>query len=231
MLAQFGCRAPRRSPPAALRIVEALRVVVKLRVAVGLLFAAAALPGQVRSYRIEPAPDSRFALEVFKTGLMSGKKHLLVFERYAGRLEYDAAHPEQSHIEWTVEAGSLVVQDDWVSEKDRAKIADEALNNELAVKQYPEIRFRSSSIRAADAAGRYPVQGDLTIRDKTRPVEVGVRLRKGPGGSLLFEGEATVSMKDYGMKPPSAALGLIGTKDAMTVSFQLRAEPQGAGAP
>ena len=231
MLAQFGCRAPRRSPPAALCIVEALRVVVKLRVAVGLLFAAAALPGQARSYRIEPAPDSRLALEVFKTGLMSGKKHLLVFERYAGRLEYDTAHPEQSHIEWTVEAGSLVVQDDWVSEKDRAKIADEALNNELAVKQYPEIRFRSSSIRAADAAGRYQVQGDLTIRDKTRPVEVGVRLRKGPGGSVAVRRRSNGF--DEGLRDEAAVSGARtdrhqGRDDG---EFQLRAEPQGAGAP
>jgi polyisoprenoid-binding protein YceI len=213
---QSGCRAPRRFPVTALGVVAAM------------LAASPALPAQTRSYRIAPAPDSRFELQVFKTGLMSGKKHLLVFERYAGLLDYDAANPAQSRMEWTVEAGSLVVKDDWVSEKDRAKIADEALNNKLAVKQYPQMRFRSGSIRAAGGEGRYQVQGELTIRDTTRPVEVAVRLREGPGGSLLFEGEATVSMKDYGMKPPSAALGLIGTKDEMTVSFQLRAVPASA---
>ncbi len=189
------------------------------------LLAAAALPGQTRAYRIEPTSDSRFALEVFKTGLMSGKKHLLVFERYAGRLDYDAAHPEQSRIAWTVEAGSLVVKDDWVSEKDRAKIADEALNNKLQAKQYPEMRFRSGSMRAL-GEGRYAVQGNLTIRDRAQPVEVSVHLSEGPGGMLLFDGEATVSMKAYGMKPPTAALGLIGTKDEMTVQFQLHAAPE-----
>jgi len=195
------------------------------RVLALLLLVSAVLPAEARLYRIAPNPDSRFALQVYKTGLMSGKKHLLVFERYEGRLEYDPRNPGQSRVELTIESGSLIVTDDWVNEKDRGKIADEALNNKLAAKRYPEIRFHSGSIRAAGGQGRYEVQGDLTIREIARPVLVMVSLREGPGGSLLFDGEATVSMKDYGMKPPSAALGLIGTRNEMTVSFRLRAVP------
>jgi polyisoprenoid-binding protein YceI len=195
-----------------------------LRVFAFLLLASAALPGEARRYRIDPDPDSRFALEVEKTGLMSGKKHLLVFERYSGQLQYDSVNPEQSRVELTIEAGSLVVKDDWVTEKERAKIADEALNKQLAAKQHPEMKFRSGSIRAAGGDGRYEVQGELTIREMARPVVVHVSLREGPGGSLLFDGEATVKMKDYGLKPPSAALGLIGTRNEMTVRFELRYE-------
>ncbi len=197
---------------------------VTLRLAVLLLIAAGTLAGQVRTYRIEPSADSQFALEVFKTGLMSGKKHLLIFERYQGRLEHNAANPEQSQIELTIESASLVVKDDWVNEKERGKISDEALNKQLVVKQYPAMKFRSNSIRASDAAGSYEVQGELTIRNQTRPVVVQVKMQE-DGGALRFEGEATVKMKDYGLKPPSAALGLIGTKNEMAVSFQLRAMP------
>jgi polyisoprenoid-binding protein YceI len=195
------------------------------RVFVFLLLASAALPGEERRYRINPHADSRFALEVEKTGLMSGKKHLLVFERYRGQLEYDPQNPEQSRVELTIEAGSLSVRDDWVNEKERGKIADEALNKQLGAKQYPQMEFRSSSIRAGGGEGRYEAQGELTIRETARPVVVHVSLREGPAGSLLFEGEATVKMKDYGLKPPSAALGLIGTKNEMTVRFALRAMP------
>lgn len=213
MLANLDRRAKRSFPLPAPRVFALL------------LLASAVALGETRPYRIEPDLDSRFALEVYKTGLMSGKKHLLIFERYRGRLEYDPENPEQSRVELTIESASLAVKDDWVNEKERKKIADEALNNMLAVKQHPEMKFRSGSIRAA-GAGRYEVQGELTIRQMARPVLVKVSLREGPGGSLLFEGEATVKMKDYGMKPPSAALGLIGTKDEMTVSFRLRAAPE-----
>jgi polyisoprenoid-binding protein YceI len=196
------------------------------RLAILLLLAANSLFGQVRIYRIGPAAGSRFVLEVFKTGLMSGKKHLLVFERYQGRLEYDATNPERSRVELTIESASLVVQDDWVNENERKKIADEALNKQLRAGQYPEIHFSSASIRGREGPGRYEVQGDLMIRDVTKPVAVQVTLRE-QGENLIFEGEAVVKMKDYGMKPPSAVLGLIGTKNEMTVRFQLEATPPG----
>jgi len=195
------------------------------RVLTLLLLSAAVLAAQPRPYRIAPEPDSRFTLQVDKTGLMSGKKHLLVFERYDGRLDHDPQNPQQSQLELTIVSASLVVTDDWVNEKDRAKIADEALNNMLAASKYPETKFRSGSIRAVAGSDRYEVQGDLTIRNLTRPVAVQVELRQQDDGSLMFDGQATVKMKDYGLKPPSAALGLIGTKNEMLVSFHLRALP------
>ena len=39
----------------------------------------------------------------------------------------------------------------------------------------------------------------------------------------MFEGAATVRLTDYQLKPPSALLGAIGTKNEMTVSFTLKA--------
>ncbi|MEX2300812.1 MAG: YceI family protein [Bryobacterales bacterium] len=200
------------------------RVLVLL---ISLLFVPAVLFAETRAYRIEPSPDSRFALEVYKTGLMNGKKHLLVFERYQGRIEYDAANPAQSRVELTIQSASLSVQDDWVNENERKKIADEALNKQLIVEQHPELKFHSGSIRPADAPGHYEVQGELTIRNLARPVIVQVTMSEPREGVLLFEGDATVEMKDYGLKPPSAALGLIGTKNEMKVIFQLHAVPAG----
>jgi polyisoprenoid-binding protein YceI len=158
---------------------------------------------------------------------MNGKKHLLVFERYQGRLDYDSANPAQSRVELAIQSASLSVQDDWVNEDERKKIADEALNKQLMVEKHPEIKFRSGSIRSADAPGHYEVQGELTIRELGRPVIVKVTMSEPREGVLLFEGDATVAMKDYGMKPPSAALGLIGTKNEMKVIFQLHAVPAG----
>jgi hypothetical protein len=41
------------------------------------------------------------------------------------------------------------------------------------------------------------------------------------GTELLLSGTATVRMTDYGLKPPTAALGTIGTKPEMAFAFTL----------
>jgi hypothetical protein len=41
-----------------------------------------------------------------------------------------------------------------------------------------------------------------------------------------LEGGATIKMTDYGLKPPAAALGTIGTKDEMRIEFRIRLKAQ-----
>jgi polyisoprenoid-binding protein YceI len=167
--------------------------------------------------------SSRFALEVDKTGLMRGKTHLFLFERLRGELRYDAAHPENSSVELVIDAASIVCKDTWVSGEDLKKIQGHAEQEMLAVKRYPEIRFVSSNI-TPHGDGKYLVEGDLTIRGLARPVTV--RLQMKPQGSqIAFHGQAEVRMTAYKLKPPSAALGLIGTRDQMRVSFEMAARP------
>jgi polyisoprenoid-binding protein YceI len=165
-------------------------------------------------YAIGPAEGSRFALEVDKTGFLSGKKHLFLYERYQGQLEYDPEAPEKSRIDLTIDATSAVCRDTWVKPKDLKKIQDIAFEL-LDVKQHPTLRFVSERI-ARKPDGTFEVTGHLTIRGITRPVTVAVAV-----DARVFTGTATVRMKDYGIKPPSAALGTIGTKNEMRVEFRL----------
>jgi polyisoprenoid-binding protein YceI len=110
-----------------------------------LALAASALAGTVE-YDVRPAEGNRFALTVEKTGLMSGKKHLFVFERYHGTLAYDSDAPERSRMEFAIEAGSAVLKDDWVSEKDRQKILRVALDDMMEAGKHPELRFSSTQV-------------------------------------------------------------------------------------
>jgi polyisoprenoid-binding protein YceI len=177
------------------------------------------------SYEIEPGPDSRFALEIYKTGLMSGKKHLFLFDRYTGSLSYDAAKPESSKVDLDIDAASFAVKDDWVSAKQAVSIREEAEGkNGLDVTHFPRMRFAASSI--ARSADGYSVQGTLSIRGIEKPVTVNVTMKPGDAGALRFEGKAEVKLKDYGIKPPGAALGMIGTRNEMIVSFSLNAVPR-----
>ena len=190
-----------------------------------LLAMAVTLGAQTSLYEIKPGTGSRFALEIYKTGLFSGKKHLFLFERYAGALNYNAAAPESSRIEVNVEAASFAVKDDWVSAGQAKSVREEAEGkNGLEVAKYSTIRFVASSI--ARATDSFTVQGALTIRGIEKPVVVNVTLKPGDAGTLRFEGKAEVKLKDYGIKPPTAALGAIGTRNEMAVSFTLLAAPR-----
>lgn len=120
-------------------------------------------------------------------------------------------------MRFTVNAKSIALHDTWVSENDRAKIVKYALSDMLEADRYPQLVFSSTRI-AAKAPNQFEVQGTLTMRGVAKPVTVTVTLK--PGSS--FEGSATLRMTDWGMKPPKAALGAIGTRDEMQVSFLLK---------
>ena len=189
-----------------------------------LLLAVLALThGIADQYGINPNPESHFALEIEKTGFMAGKKHHFEFSRYHGTLQYDKEHAADASLKLTVESKSAVCQDTWVKPKDREKIQSYALNEMLAAEHYPEIIFRSTAVKPM-TGGRFQVQGRLTIRDKTEPATVGVKVDSSNGQSLRFTGQANVKLTDYGLKPPIAGLGAIGTKNEMIVLFQLTGE-------
>ena len=186
------------------------------------------LAAPAAEYDLGPAPGNRFALIVEKTGLYSGKKHVFEFERYHGKLAYDPAAPERARVELTVEAASAVLKDDWVSEKDRVKILRTALDDMMDARHHPQLRFTSSSVKRT-AENSFVVQGMLTIRGIAKPAAVLVKIDGSPLARIT--GRATVALRDYGLKPPSALLGAIGTKNEMTAEFTLAPQPNGGVGP
>jgi polyisoprenoid-binding protein YceI len=164
--------------------------------------------------------DSRLELVVEKTGLYSGKKHVFTFERYGGAITLDPETPERSKVDLTIESNSIVCHDTWVSPKDLRKIMEEATKNMLAADRYATLSFQSTSVTAS-SPGKYLVQGMLTIRGTAKPAKVLVSWTPGDEAPLLFLGEAVIKLTDYGLKPPTAVLGAIGTKDEMQFRFRL----------
>lgn len=183
----------------------------KTVLAIGSVLILQAEPGVV-AFR----PDPAGVLELFvdKTGLLSGKQHRFVFTDFEGRLDAD------KEVAFTIRSASIVCKDSWVSAEDLKKIEKTAKTEMLAVERYPEIRYRSTAIQAV-APDRYKVTGQLEIRDKSRTVEVMVRRASGE-----YKGTASFKLTDFGLKPPSAALGLVGTKDEVRFSFTLPQKPE-----
>jgi polyisoprenoid-binding protein YceI len=187
-----------------------------------LLLAAPVL--DARAYSIRPAAGSSILLEIYKTGLMSGKKHDIYFERYQGTLQYDAAAPERSKVELTIETGSLAVKDTWINESKRRDVREHAVGTEgLDVARHPSMSFTSGAItRKPD--GSFDVSGTLTICGIAKPLMISVTV-KPSGAGLMLGGKARVLLRDFGIKPPKAALGAIGTKNEMDVTFTVTALP------
>lgn len=198
-----------------------MRIARILLAALGLYAATISAPAQMVPYTATPSGGGRMELVVEKTGLMSGKKHLFVFAEYRADLSYDLAKPENSSIELRLNATRIECKDDWVNAKDLKKIEAEARDKMLNAAKYPDLIFRSARIQSM-TAGRYLVDGMLVIRGVARPVTVAVNMQPGPG-MLSFDGEATVDMTAWGLKPPSAALGTVGTNKQMQFRFQFDA--------
>ena len=172
-------------------------------------------------YEIRPSPEGRFTLEVYKTGLWKGRRHLFLFRDYHGIIHFDPASPEKSTVQLTIDGASAVCQDTWVSPSDLKTVQSKAFEL-MNVAGHPQLVFSSQRIVPRDG-GWYMVQGSLEIGGNSQPVTVNVKLAGQQPDALLFSGNAEVRLKDYGLKPPSAALGLIGTRSEMRVEFALRA--------
>jgi len=174
-------------------------------------------------YTIRPAAESTLTLEVFKTGVLTGKKHLFFFEEYTGEIAYDPEHVENCSVRFEVAARSIACRDTWVSAEDRKKILEAALNDMLAASEHPQLSIVSSRI-VTKSKGQYEVEGDLTIRGIARPVTIQAAVKEVGGTRLEIDGDARISHKDYGLKPLSRFGGIVGTKDEMLVRFLVWAE-------
>jgi len=175
-------------------------------------------------HEIVPAPGASLRLKVVKTGLFSGRKHIFSFPRFQGVVRFDGDRPADSSVELEIDARALVVEDDWVSNKDRAKIKEYTEQQMLDVARHPVLRFASSAVEAA--GNRIRVSGALTVRGVTRPVEVALVLREASEEGLVLEGYAIFPMTQFGLTPPSAAFGAIGTRDEMEFEFVLKTRPR-----
>jgi hypothetical protein len=81
------------------------------------------------------------------------------------------------------------------------------------------IAFRSSAVEPAPDGGRLGVRGELTLAEKTAPLEFDLAV--GAGGAL--SGSAVLKQTDWGMTPYSTLFGTLKVADDVTV--ELEAQP------
>jgi polyisoprenoid-binding protein YceI len=101
-------------------------------------------------------------------------------------------------------ASSVEVEIDMASVDTRDAGRDEHLRSPdfFSVEQYPTMTFRSTGVRAAK--GHFVVDGELTVRDVTRPVELTVKFEGGVtdpwgGRRAAFSASTEINREDFGL--------------------------------
>ena len=94
---------------------------------------------------------------------------------------------------------------------------DKNMHKALKVEQFPDITFRLSRIEGTPEA---PIAvGKLRITGVEREVALMLKTQR-RGAALVVTGSLPLLMTDYGIKPPTAMLGMLTTDPKVTVSFE-----------
>ncbi|MCU1292264.1 MAG: hypothetical protein JWP08_1114 [Bryobacterales bacterium] len=171
-------------------------------------------------YKIAPSYDSTIAVEVCKTGLLRKRRHVLVFERFDGQIHYSPDNPTGAYVQITVDPGSVICRDKWLRLGKQKHVAEFTRSQVLAADRHPEIRFVSSSITAKPLRG-FVVEGTLSLCGAEHPVRANLILGPQSNGRFQIDADAPVRLSDFGIKCPSALLGLIGTRNEAMIHLLL----------
>lgn len=195
-------------------------------IAAMMLICSLALAPQARSYRIVDA-ESRFTVFAGKAGFLSGlaHDHTVAVRAFSGSIKVPAGGLSGASLELEIDARSLEVIDEGVSDKDRAEIQSEMESKVLETARFPKIAFKSVSISDLKAEGersRFLLHGDLTLKGATRRIAIPVAASIDASG-VRATGEVVIKQTDFGIKPYSKGLGAVRVKDELKLSFDIRA--------
>lgn len=98
----------------------------------------------------------------------------------------------------------------------------------LEAEEYEEITFDFISAKLVDNSSEefdlYEVSGILTVAGREREIQVEVKGTHQENDVIRIEGYHPISMKDFGIDPPTALMGMIQVDDELEVHFDLRVQ-------
>lgn len=178
------------------------------------------------TYRVDP-DESRIVVEVGRSGLfkMLGHDHRIEASGLSGEAKWNAEAPESSHFVLVLDASTLTVVDDEVSDDDRAKIQAEMETKALALPDHPTIRFESETVRLrsdAREASEVELEGTLSLRGVEKKLRVPLTLSlDGAQGKLRATGELELASSEWGVPQIAAVGGGVKTKEKLEIRFEI----------
>jgi polyisoprenoid-binding protein YceI len=173
------------------------------------------------TYAFGPA-DGSLLVKVFKEGVAAKMGHNLVFEvkNWNAKAVVDSHDPSATSIEATAEVPSFSIIDATGGAKalGRSDMADIKKNIEekvLDTRRFPTVSFRTTGVASVNGETA-TLNGDLTIKGTSRPVQVKLALSGGRAKATF-----TVIQSSWGIKPFSAMMGALKVKDSVEIELEV----------
>ena len=174
------------------------------------------------------ARAEKWKIDADRSSARFSVRHLMVenvtggFSRVSGTIETDPKDVARSRIEAVIDATTIDTKD---AGRDRHLRSADFFD----VKKFPEMRFVSTSIRAA-GPDRLTVLGNLTIRGATRPVTLDVRTspekNDGSGRRRSATATVTVNRKEFGLVWNQVLdSGGVAVGDEVAITLSIEASP------
>ena len=173
-----------------------------------------------------------YAVDPSHTQIGFVAKHAMVtkvrgtFNDFDGTGYFDAAQPENSRLQLTIQAKSIDTRN---ADRD----AHLRSNDFFDMDQHPTIAFVSTAVEPAGDS-LYRISGDLTIKGVTKPVAVDFEL-SGPATDpfgnqrIGLEGAVTINRKDWGVNWNAALeTGGVLVSEKVRLEFEVSAIKQAA---
>ena len=172
-------------------------------------------PGRAQS----TAGYSTITIHVHKAGMFSAFGHNHEITAPVAQADLDAGAMSAAIV---VHAADLKVMDTELSEKDRAAVQETMLGPKvLDVKNFPEIRFKSSRIEQTSPR-HFRVTGTLELHGVKKEISLEMT-----GGPQEYKGSTKLKQTDYGIQPVSAGGGTVKVKDEIDLEMDIYAgEPR-----
>jgi polyisoprenoid-binding protein YceI len=138
-------------------------------------------------------------------------------------VDWNADAPEQSKFSLEIEAASLTVADEELSEKDRAQIQSDMETKALALPEHAKISFQSTKVTAGKTEGgrrRLNISGTLNLRGVPKSIDVPIDLSVA-GDRLTATGKLELESGNWGVPQISAAGGSVKTKEELGIEFEI----------
>jgi polyisoprenoid-binding protein YceI len=108
--------------------------------------------------------------------------------------------------------------------KSGKSLMDSKTMDALQSVKFPWISFQSSAI-SIQPNNVIIAAGQLTIAGVTKGITVSANYSLQKDESVLMKGNVKLKMTDYGVKPPTAMMGMLTTGDEVTISFEVLFKP------
>ena len=141
------------------------------------------------SYDIDPVHSVIiFRIKHMDVGMFYGR-----FNAPTGRFTFDEQDPSKSTFQAQVKAANF---DSGDPKRDQHVRGPDFLN----AKEFPNVAFKSKSVKAADGDSRFEVSGDLTLHGQTKPVTLQLEKIGTAGNRIGFEGVMEIRRSDFGIR-------------------------------